>query len=51
MAINLDRELSEMFSNSSMPSRFLVLKLADQVCGFGCYTTWWMQYGVDPMLG
>lgn len=46
MAINLDRELSEMFSNSSMPPRFLVLKEADEVCGLGCYTTSWMQYGV-----
>jgi ribosomal protein S18 acetylase RimI-like enzyme len=45
-AINLDRELSEMFSNSSVPPRFFVLKQAGGVCGLGCYTTSWMQYGV-----
>jgi len=51
MAINLDRELSEMFSNSSLPPRFLVLKQADEVCGFGCYTTSWMQYGSSRSVG
>jgi GNAT superfamily N-acetyltransferase len=46
MALNLDRELSEMFSNSSFPPRFFVLKEDDEVIGLGCYTISWMDYGV-----
>lgn len=46
MALNLDRELSDTFSNSSFPPRFFVLKQDDEVIGLGCYTVSWMDYGV-----
>jgi ribosomal protein S18 acetylase RimI-like enzyme len=46
MALNCDRELSDMFSNSSFPPRFFVLKEDDEVIGLGCYTISWMDYGV-----
>jgi ribosomal protein S18 acetylase RimI-like enzyme len=46
MALNLDRELSDVFSNSSFPPRFFVLKQDNEVIGLGCYTISWMDYGV-----
>ena len=46
MALNCDRELSDMFSNSSFPPRFFVLKQNDEVIGLGCCTISWMDYGV-----
>ena len=51
MALNLDRELSDMFSNSSFPPRFFVLKADGEVRGFGCYTISWMDFkGIDALI-